>query len=64
MADDPITLAQFLKLMGVASTGGQAKILVQSGEVQVNGETETRRGRKLTNGDRVSTQGQTFEVDL
>ncbi len=63
-SDDPITLGQFLKLMGVASTGGQAKMLIQGGDVQVNGETEMRRGRKLKNGDRVSTIGQTFQVDL
>lgn len=61
---EPITLGQFLKLMGVAQTGGHAKILVQSGEVEVNGEIETRRGRKMKNGDRVSALGQTFEVNL
>lgn len=58
-----IQLDQFLKLMGVVQTGGQAKLMIQAGEVQVNGETETRRGRKLFKGDRVSALGETFEVD-
>jgi len=59
-----IQLDQFLKIVGVTQTGGQAKLLIQSGEVQVNGETETRRGKKLVTGDRVTAIGETFEVDL
>lgn len=61
--DDSIKLDQYLKLMGVASTGGQAKLLIQAGEVLVNGEVETRRGRKLVVGDRVTTMGESFQVD-
>lgn len=61
--DETIKLDQFLKLMGVVSTGGQAKMLIQAGEVLVNGEVETRRGRKLVVGDRISTMGEVFEVD-
>ena len=48
-----ITLDAFLKWVGVADTGGQAKALIQSGGVRVNGEVETRRGRKLYPGDHV-----------
>lgn len=58
-----IKLDQFLKLMGVVGTGGQAKLLIQAGEIWVNGEVETRRGRKLVVGDRVSAMGETFQVD-
>ena len=47
-------LDQFLKWLGIADTGGQAKILVLSGDVKVNGFVETRRGRKLVEGDKVS----------
>ena len=47
------TLGQALKLGNVASTGGEAKVLVQSGEVLVNGEVETRRGRRLEAGQGV-----------
>lgn len=61
---ETIKLSQFLKLMNQVSTGGQAKILIQGGEVSVNGEIETRRGRKLISGDRVSIHGKTFEVNI
>lgn len=59
---DIIQLDQFLKVIGVAGTGGQAKLLIQAGEVTVNGAVETRRGRKLTTGDRVGIFGELFEV--
>lgn len=62
-ASDSIKLDQFLKMVGMASTGGQAKLLIQAGEVRVNGTVETRRGRKLMKGDRISTMGETFTVD-
>ncbi|OUC15050.1 MAG: RNA-binding protein [Alkalinema sp. CACIAM 70d] len=61
---DFIKLDQFLKLVGVVDTGGQAKLLIQDGQVRVNGTIELRRGRKLVNGDRVTTMGETFEVEL
>ena len=47
-------LDQFLKWLGLADSGGQAKILILAGDVKVNGLVETRRGRKLIDGDRVS----------
>lgn len=59
-----IKLDQFLKFMGVASTGGQAKLRIIDGGVKVNGEVETRRGRKLVLGDKVTVEGKTFEVNL
>lgn len=51
-------LDQFLKLSGLAQTGGHAKLLIQSGDVLVNGETETRRRRKLSPGDTVQVAGE------
>lgn len=63
MTTDVIKLDQFLKVAGIVSTGGQAKLLIQSGEVKVNGSVETRRGRKLVLGDRVSTMGETLNVE-
>jgi ribosome-associated protein len=51
----PITLGQFLKLAGLAATGGEAKYLVLSGKVEVNGEVEVRRGRHLAFGDSIAT---------
>jgi ribosome-associated protein len=57
-----IKLDQFLKQMQVVTTGGQAKLLIQGGEVNVNGEVETRRGRKLVAGDQVEVWGQRLVV--
>jgi len=62
--DNTIKLGQFLKLMGIAPTGGQAKLMIQGGDVQVNNLVETRRGRKLVRGDQVTVEGKTFEVNL
>ena len=69
MSTDPLSerealrLDQFLKLRGIADTGGQAKLLIQSGEVQVNGEVETRRRRKLVVGDVVELEGIAYSPD-
>lgn len=52
-----ITLGDLLKLAGAVDTGGQAKHLIQSGAIHVNGVAETRRGRKLVPGDQVSWPG-------
>lgn len=57
-----IKLDQFLKLAGVVATGGQAKPLILAGQVRVNGEVETRRGRKLRSGDEVVVLGQVLQV--
>ena len=53
-----IRLDQFLKLTGLAETGGQAKVLIQAGEVKVNGTVETRRRRQLRLGDLVEVGGE------
>lgn len=52
-----ITLGQFLKLADCISTGGQAKIFLQETSIQVNGEPEQRRGKKLYHGDKVEVSG-------
>jgi ribosome-associated protein len=59
-----IRLSQYLKLVGLVSTGGEAKHLIQSGEVLVNGEVETRRKRQLHDGDAVTVGGQTYVVEF
>jgi ribosome-associated protein len=58
-----IKLDQFLKLTGIASTGGQAKLMINDGNVKVNGTVETRRGRKLVGSDEVIVDGKTFQVE-
>lgn len=59
-----IKLDQYLKLVGLAQTGGQAKLIVQAGEVKVNNAVEVRRGRKLLPGDRLVVHNKTFIVEL
>jgi ribosome-associated protein len=49
--DEVIRLGQFLKLADVVVAGSDAKALLADGDVQVNGEAETRRGRQLVKGD-------------
>ena len=56
-----IHLDQFLKTCGVA-TGGQAKLLIQAGEVLVNNQIETRRRRQLRHGDEVTLDGAVYVV--
>lgn len=59
-----IKLDSFLKLSGEVLSGGEAKILVQSGEVAVNGEVCMLRGRKLKDGDVVAVRGNRYEVNV
>ncbi|QDZ41039.1 RNA-binding S4 domain-containing protein [Euhalothece natronophila Z-M001] len=61
---ETIKLDQFLKFQCIAQTGGEAKMMIWEEEVSVNGELETRRGRKLVNGDRVTVFGTTYVVNL
>lgn len=57
-----IKLDALLKYAGLAATGGEAKQMVQAGEVLVNGEVCTMRGKKLRSGDTVTAAGRTVEV--
>ena len=59
-----IRLDQFMKLVGLAWSGGEAKHLIQAGEVLVNGLVETHRSKKLHQGDRVTFGDRTVAVDL
>lgn len=61
--DKHIELNAFLKFKNLAPTGGQAKLLIRSGNVLVNGEVETRNRRKLQVGDRVSCNGKMYVVE-
>ncbi|OFW65713.1 MAG: hypothetical protein A2Y74_09700 [Actinobacteria bacterium RBG_13_63_9] len=58
----PITLGQFVKLAGLAATGGEAKQLVTTGLVLVNGRIEARRGHKLGQSDVVESRGAAAQV--
>jgi len=60
---DTIRLGQFLKVAGVVETGGEAKLRVQEGEVMVNDQLETRRGRQLHPGDVIRLGPHLLEVE-
>ncbi|MCR5684781.1 MAG: RNA-binding S4 domain-containing protein [Lachnospiraceae bacterium] len=60
--DEFIKLGQALKLAGVVSTGVEAKYEIESGKVKVNGETDTRRGRKCRNKDIISYRNEEFII--
>ena len=53
-----IRLGQLLKVAGIVDSGGEAKALIADGEVTVNGEPETRRGRQMHVGDTLVAAGQ------
>ncbi len=57
-----IKLDAFLKFAGAVSTGGEAKVRIGDGDVSVNGEPCTQRGKKLRPGDVVSLDGSAYEV--
>jgi ribosome-associated protein len=60
----PITLDQFLKQSGIVGSGGQAKVLIQEGEVRLNGIVETRRGKKLAPGDVIEIGDERLQVPV
>ena len=60
--EDFIRLDSAMKLADMVVTGGHAKIVIQDGEVTVNGEVCTMRGKKLRKGDKVCFDGQGFEI--
>ena len=62
-SEETIHLDQFLKLQGLANTGGHAKMIIQGGEVKVNGVVETRRRRTLRLGDVVEYAGEKLRVE-
>jgi ribosome-associated protein len=58
-----VKLDQFLKFEGIVGTGGEAKLRIQRGDVQVNGAIELRRGRQLIPGDQVEVDGRLLSVE-
>ena len=57
-------LDQFLKFSGVVQTGGEAKMIIRSGKISVNGIVEHRRGRKLNEGDQIIFANETYIVPI
>lgn len=63
LRDEYIKLGQALKAAGMVENGAEAKVFIQEGLVMVNGSIETQRGKKLTDGDIVSFQGQEVKIE-
>ncbi|MCI5511054.1 MAG: RNA-binding S4 domain-containing protein [Oliverpabstia sp.] len=63
LRDEFIKLGQALKAASLVEDGVEAKLVIQDGLVKVNGETDTRRGRKLYDGDVVSFDGQEIRIE-
>lgn len=59
---DIIKLDSFLKWCGAVTLGSEAKMFIQDGLVKVNNEIEVRRGKKLTKGDIVDFNGETYKI--
>lgn len=59
-----ITLGQFLKLKDLVHSGGEAKHLIHTFSIQVNGELDNRRGRKIYDGDVVIIDGVKYDVEI
>ncbi len=61
---EPVELYKILKFEGLVTTGGEAKLLIADGQVNVNGEIETRRRKKMMDGDEIEFRGETFQLRL
>lgn len=61
--DEFIKLGQALKAAGLVKSGVEAKIVIQNGEVLVNGRPELQRGKKLTGGEVISYNGQEIRIE-
>lgn len=62
LRSEPVELYKILKFEGLAGSGAEAKLLIDDGLVQVNGEVELRRRRKIVNEDRIRFEGQLYRV--
>ncbi|HUQ69620.1 MAG TPA: RNA-binding S4 domain-containing protein [Planctomycetaceae bacterium] len=59
---EPLRLDHFLKINSLVASGGHAKLMIQGGEIKVNGEVETRRRKKLSPGDVVEVDGRRLTI--
>ncbi len=64
LKDEYIKLGQALKAAGLVGSGVEAKIVIQDGQVKVNGEIDTRRGKKLVAGDKVEYNGTILKIEM
>ena len=62
LTEEYIELIKLLKKLQIAESGGHAKMLVEEGEVMVNGQLEFRKRAKLRDGDKIQANGQTISI--
>ena len=61
---EPVELYKILKFEGLTTTGGEAKLLIDDGQVTVNAEVERRRRRKILSGDIIGFRGEEILLTL
>lgn len=61
---EPVELYKILKFEGIVASGGEAKAVIENGQVRVNGEVETRKRKKIVSGDIIEFMGEQIQVSL
>ena len=64
ISHEPVELYKILKFEGMASSGGEAKLVIEQGQVMVNGEVETRKRKKMLSGDIIEYAGDKIRLKL
>jgi len=64
ISKQPVELFKILKYEGLVSSGGEAKAVIDDGQVTVNGETETRKRKKIVAGDTIEFMNESFVIKL
>lgn len=59
---EPVELYKILKFEGIVSSGGEAKAVIDDGQVRVNGQVETRRRKKIVSGDTIEFGGESLKI--
>lgn len=62
LSKEPAELYKILKFEGIVDTGGAAKVVISDGQVRVNGVVETRKRKKIVDGDTIEFAGELMEV--
>ncbi|MFK4750980.1 RNA-binding S4 domain-containing protein [Oceanobacter antarcticus] len=61
---EPVELYKILKFENIASSGGEAKLMIENGEVLLNGELETQKRKKILNGNVIKIFGEQYKIVL
>ena len=64
ISHEPVELYKILKFEGMVATGGEAKLVISEGLVQVNGKIETRKRKKIVAGDVIAFEQETIRIQL